>query len=824
MYRLIILTIAGFLLTVSLATTQAQTTENLILNEISPWPSDDTAWVEILNPSAEPVPLEGWSIEFISGFSFSFPKDAGEIPSGGLHVLRISPPNPLDPDTDGCTLIGPDGPADAITWGTNPDISAIELPAGSPLTPGYESLSENQNLYEPGDVLLRVPDSWHSDEISYIGSQNWAWRHSNSASPGNPNPFPGPWLMLPYDGATIASDFSLGVSGMEKASAITFQVASDNAFTNIIFEETVEGNSFPIEEIPPGEYFWRVKALGPDGAPLSSWSAHQSFTRENFDIDELIATTEPMSAIPAETRIAQHKGGGWSLPGWQNLGMLTINHVVQQKDTTMVCLDGCRMDGRFAWDVAHPYGVMEGGHNNQYCVRACLAMIARQDGCTMSQDRLTYYIFEELGNQSLDAIETGHIGDPYGDLGHGQGAYCSDMAKTLDWIYNQPTGSSVVRVTSDEIYTNTTTAKDSIVEFIDDDRPVAFCDSKHTRLIDGHVTIFKENVGFEYIHIQDPWYSGTGAQTWEVFSPETGDEFVFPPTTGRPSRNQETSVTTDSDGDGLCDFDEIKRFHTLPDDDDTDGDGLDDQTDMLEYLFLPSGVYSPRNRDIDGDGLPKELDEDNDDPTNRSSNDGCEDANGDGFFDITAWETDNFQPGDDYDFINPDCLRGFIRVEYIFNIHEQGINIDHLWLEQITIENGDLTGTEFVHEHKWERSMNGSFPELSWTFNQEDNDEGLASARLDNDPDTGEYFLITETDTEWRDYEITHEVIPMAMMWSNVGPSYFYFAGGSQHPLGVPRDVNGGLLLEDVWCPEETVSDHGRIQVTWQIWVTPPSQ
>ncbi|MCK4719907.1 lamin tail domain-containing protein [bacterium] len=54
--------------------TKAQSSSGyLILNEIGPWPSDDAVWVEIINPSSNPASLDGYTVEFLSGFSYTFP-------------------------------------------------------------------------------------------------------------------------------------------------------------------------------------------------------------------------------------------------------------------------------------------------------------------------------------------------------------------------------------------------------------------------------------------------------------------------------------------------------------------------------------------------------------------------------------------------------------------------------------------------------------------------------------------------------------------------------------------------------------------------------
>ena len=60
----------------------AQTEGMLLLNEISPWPTDGVVWVEVINPGNTPVRIDGWSIQFMSGFSYTFP--AGSRTSKGM--------------------------------------------------------------------------------------------------------------------------------------------------------------------------------------------------------------------------------------------------------------------------------------------------------------------------------------------------------------------------------------------------------------------------------------------------------------------------------------------------------------------------------------------------------------------------------------------------------------------------------------------------------------------------------------------------------------------------------------------------------------------
>ncbi len=92
---------------------------------------------------------------------------------------------------------------------------------------------------------------------------------------------------------------------------------------------------------------------------------------------------------------------------------------------------------------------------------------------------------------------------------------------------------------------------------------------------------------------------------------------------------------TDSDGDGITDFDEVYRFGTNPRLADSDSDGVDDKDEILSYTLLEKsrlnlagsyvgayadltqmrfirGIENEYMADVDGDGLRAELDPDSD--------------------------------------------------------------------------------------------------------------------------------------------------------------------------------------------------------------------
>jgi hypothetical protein len=102
-------------------------------------------------------------------------------------------------------------------------------------------------------------------------------------------------------------------------------------------------------------------------------------------------------------------------------------------------------------------------------------------------------------------------------------------------------------------------------------------------------------------------------------------------------RLKDDLVESDSDDDGIVDFDEIYRFHTDHKNPDSDGDGINDKMEIAYYTRMDKAA------DIDRDGLRAELDVDSD---GDGDCDGDENANGDGRHDKDKGETDMMDPTD----------------------------------------------------------------------------------------------------------------------------------------------------------------------------------
>ena len=823
--KYLVWTITGLILLLTTvkasAPVEAQSTGGtLLLNEISPWPSDSMAWIELINPGDEAVALDGWTVEFLSGFSYKFPEGSGDVAGGGLHLLNIdvSGGNPFSPDGDGCILSSADEAVDAITWGTPPEGMNIPLQTGIPVWPEYEAYSSGQNIFDTDGVLFRIPGTEQNENP--VGNENWAYRTLAYATRGSANPWPGPWLMLPEDEALLASDFHLAVSGLEWAESVTFQIASDAAFTDIVIEQMVEGTSPYIDDIPSGTYFWHVRGERTDGTS-GEWSPSQEFTRLEFDLDDIVSSPGQQSAAPSqEGALLASKGGGTPTPQFGDWSIIGLGHLYQQKDTDMLCLDGEGMHGDYAWDVAHPKGAMYGRHNPKYCVRACLAMVAGQFGNVLSQDRISYHIFEEMGTTSSSAVKAGHIGDPYMDLGHGRGAYDDDAAKTVDWIYGVAIGTSQWLSNSTTIFEDPTPAKDSIREIIDANRPVMFFQNHHARIIDGYMLVTINMIEHQFVHIVDPWYTGPTIGSWENFQPVSDASFVFPPTNATPQRVDEPELAMDSDADGIVDFDETNRFHTDPNNVDSDVDGVYDKEDMLGYLFTPEGAYEPRERDIDSDGVAKELDPDNDDPNDMGSRDGCEDANGDGFYGPGDRETSCFNLGDDYEHINPECLRGFVRWEVHASRHDSEADLEYYYIEEVKIQPGDSFSDEYTHPHTYEQSMDYS-DSIGSTSVGSNSQSGFARAEISEDPETGEYYLSLEVNTPDTSFTVTTTVLGRTIV--NTAPIIYEMDYVEPWNMGVPEQVDGGLLCKGEWETVAGMGVEGPAKWSWEVWIVPPA-
>ena len=291
-------------------------------------------------------------------------------------------------------------------------------------------------------------------------------------------------------------------------------------------------------------------------------------------------------------------------------------------------------------------------------------------GGDISQDRLSYQLFEVWGDPA-----NADVGNPALDLGHntGTGMGGNDGAATMDlieWALNVVSTTVHYEIHSCGWVTQGTTDHPTFADiqtWINAGRPIIkghvnchhLADNPATPTVNetcactGHATVIGGwrvlTDGTQQVRNFDPW----SAVTWADYNDDTSttaDETLYVdwayvlPASAPSVRSDETSIDTDSDGDGIMDFDEFNRFSSQANTQDTDLDWVDDKSDLAEVYFNNIGLYQPKagGPDMDSDGNDKEADPDND---GGGTVDGCEDFDYDGVKDGS--ETSNFNSSDD---------------------------------------------------------------------------------------------------------------------------------------------------------------------------------
>lgn len=294
-------------------------------------------------------------------------------------------------------------------------------------------------------------------------------------------------------------------------------------------------------------------------------------------------------------------------------------------------------------------------------------MMVSNYGASLSQDRIALFTDQELCN--LTPLPGGcgshcawreDLDEPEGDLAHMMPVFCSPdmenvgcspLTATIKWALNET--SVGVKLCQD---TDLTTLGNNCgnIDFSD---IKSWIDNKHPLIarLQGHIVAINgycSSGSAGWILTHDPLKE---TPEWSVFSASHFKAFWLGPPSAANPRSDKAWWSDDADGDGICDFDEVHRFPTLGKMADSDLDGVEDLNDMREYVFSADGRYAygesfavtfgsgivtfERVPDDDGDSLRKEVDKDND---GDGCPDGLEDANGNGVFDGTLGESNNF--------------------------------------------------------------------------------------------------------------------------------------------------------------------------------------
>ena len=325
---------------------------------------------------------------------------------------------------------------------------------------------------------------------------------------------------------------------------------------------------------------------------------------------------------------------------------LTVPLLGQHKDTAMLLLERNVETGPHSWDADHGSLDPRDPADNKNCALASIAMVSAFYGGGLSQDRIGYEVISH---------RTGNPQGPEGDLMYGYGTDGQEALDVLKWALGDVTYPGFM--TFEDMWNH-------VVREIDAGRPIVAANSHHAFVITG----YEVTGGRRLISINDPWPGRTYKQDIDhVRLPPSDFNFFLMPATPNV-RHQEASVTTDSDGDGVVDFDETERFGTNASSDDGDQDLLRDKQDIITGVFDPQYGYattgSEAGRDFDSDEIPTERDKDSD---SGGCPDGVEDMNGNGHLD--SGERSNFNVDDDR---RAECESDDVRLHGTFTGHSEG--------------------------------------------------------------------------------------------------------------------------------------------------------
>jgi hypothetical protein len=592
-------------------------------------------------PSALPVvPLNGYVLIYFDGQGAAADDyDFGD----GLAVLHTPPSlvNVFDDEADQVALYAgsthnPESIRDFVAYGGLPGADATNAIAAGLWQPSWQV-----SMHVGSGAVLKGVEAIPNRSIGlYPGHSNdspddWAAYQGEDLTPGAANPVPRPYWSTVADGTVMASDgFALGW-GLVPGATYRFQMDDDPAFGSLLVDVTLDGPFYaPDEPLPAGDYWWRVRAIDAKGR-IGAWSQPASVG--------VVAVTGACAAgdeISAQA-VLQQEG-------------VPMDWLRQCKDTRLLCLDGDdegdpdSPSPKETWDSPHPNNDRIYAHGWRNCVRASIAMIASRYGGSLSQDYLSYILFENWGNPMQNE---GGVGEPSVDLGHHRGTDSCDLGgssarELLAWAL----GVNKNEINYQLDFWKRLTFTYDIIPYIDAGRPIMIMepiggDVAHATVIRGYRVLAD---GTQEVHIFNPWerpFPSPGK--WVNFSDVDVFCYYVPPAEAPNVRSDPATIWTDSDGDGVMDWDEQNRFGTPanrldPTSPDSDGDEVEDKKDIREYVFDKAGNYNPHRADWDHDGDPKEIDDDND---GGGAVDGCEDSDHDGRFD--PGETSNFYAADD---------------------------------------------------------------------------------------------------------------------------------------------------------------------------------
>jgi hypothetical protein len=602
---------------------------SLIITEVLPSQVEkESPWIELFNPHFQKVNASGLKI-VINGnhkLAYKIPDKLLPVPPGNFIIILLdgegedknsynfekgftvlhAPGKLMDPKQ--AAKYGQVGLYEKSSYADDKLIGFIAwgLPnSKESISPEYHRIWEenwfvptipNFGIYDPDWELKPGYSIGLYPGIQTTDPDDWGVYSEKETTYGQENTVPRPKTFTLTNGAVVSDqDIAVGWVGYKYARSYQLQLASEDQFNQIIEDKLLSTSLYKPEKVlPPGDYYYRVKVIDINGRE-SAWS------------NSMKVVSQKIGQIKEEK-------------------ILVMCHKFQRKDTKLLCLDGCASEEDHTtqkqWDRPHPDDAHEkGDHGDSNCVRASISMIVSFYGKRLSQDRISFY------NVKTRRATSRENSRPEGELTHSSTMGYGYITPTLEWALREKT-----RVIKDP------PEFEQLRQWLDDERPIMTAKDGHLRAMNGYSV---DSNGGQCVQILDP-KSGPRWESYLTWRHRDGGalETWVGPKKAPHAREDEPEIWSDSDGDGIIDFDEKFRFHTDPHDRDSDHDGVPDKNDIREYVFNAANKYCKRDADFDRDGIRKECDPDND---NDTFSDGCEDKNGNGKYEHGYGETSNFE-------------------------------------------------------------------------------------------------------------------------------------------------------------------------------------
>ena len=240
----------------------------------------------------------------------------------------------------------------------------------------------------------------------------------------------------------------------------------------------------------------------------------------------------------------------------------------------------------------------------------------------------------------------------------GTGGYSPMESYMLHWALNIP--EPRFYNIDEDFVNNLDSVKNMWIDSLANDIPIYVIQHglslDHVMLVDGYKFRNADSVEFHFVNTDN-----YGSNEWRAYQGDNWKKITRFSFISNVDMVRATlpEVHTDSDTDGVMDFDELYRFDSDYTKKDTDGDSIDDKTEIRSYVMrekvsftskrysvqlgvLPiyvrvAGIKKETFADIDKDGQRAENDDDSD---GDNVKDGEEDLNHNGFVDVG--ETDPF--------------------------------------------------------------------------------------------------------------------------------------------------------------------------------------